>query len=77
MSHLQELAKKAGAKIDWVRLSCEEASPMSHATYIACGAPAVALVLHNRDRRTYAMCLACADHNIRNRGGVLVAEKEG
>jgi hypothetical protein len=51
---------------------CQEASILSRATYIPCCAPAVAIVYHDRDRRGYYMCLPCADHNIRNRGGKLV-----
>ena len=51
---------------------CEEASFLSKETYIPCARPAVAAVLHSKDNRYYFMCGACADHNVRNRGGVLV-----
>lgn len=47
---------------------CEEASSLSVACYIPCNASAVRLV-RNRDR-VYRMCLACANHNVRNRGAV-------
>jgi hypothetical protein len=54
---------------------CEEASHLSHKFYIPCGRPAEYIV-KNRDPRPYAMCEACADHNVRNRGAryVLTAE---
>ncbi len=55
--------------------TCQEASPLSFHNYIACGAPAVAIVFHDRDGRGYYMCAPCADHNIRNRGGRLVAQR--
>jgi hypothetical protein len=48
---------------------CEEASPMSRDFYIPCNQPAARLVYLKVDRATYRMCEACADHNIRNRGG--------
>lgn len=51
--------------------TCEEASPLSHQFYIACGRPAE-FVVKNRDPRPYAMCAACADHNVRNRGAYYV-----
>jgi hypothetical protein len=54
-------------------LTCQEASMFSHATYIACGAPAEALVWHEKDKRVWPMCKACAWHNLRNRGGRLLA----
>lgn len=37
------------------------------------GAPADAIVWHEKDRRAYFMCAGCADHNVKNRGGKLVA----
>ena len=52
---------------------CQEASIFSQSAYIACNAPAVAIVYHARDRRGYYMCLGCAHHNIKNRGGKWVA----
>lgn len=48
---------------------CEEAGPLSVEVYIPCNAPAVKLVYHSRDKRTYRMCEQCAWHNIKNRGG--------
>jgi len=30
----------------------------------------------NGDNRAYAMCFACADHNITNRRGIELARKE-
>ena len=56
---------------------CQEASILSRETYIPCNAPAVAIVHHDRDGRSYYMCHPCADHNIRNRGGKLVNALEG
>jgi hypothetical protein len=50
---------------------CQEASPFSGGTYIACGRKAEAIVFHEKDRRAFYMCAPCADHNVRNRGGVL------
>jgi len=55
---------------------CQEASILSVRKYIACGKEAVAIVYHDRDRRGYLVCLACADHNIQNRGGKLVTAKD-
>jgi hypothetical protein len=52
---------------------CQEASILSRENYIPCGARAVAIVYHHRDLRGYYMCLPCADHNCRNRDGVLIA----
>lgn len=54
---------------------CEEASPASRLTYIPCGMPA-AFMVKNRDPGPYAMCEACADHNVRNRGAHYVLSKE-
>ena len=54
-------------------IDCQEASPMSVSKYIACGAPAEALVWHEKDKRVYPMCKACAFHNIHHRGGRLLA----
>lgn len=40
---------------------------------LPCGEPAAAIVWHGRPgERQYAMCYACADHNVRNRGGRLL-----
>ncbi len=51
---------------------CQEASIFSQSSYIACNQPAAAIVYHERDARGYYMCLGCASHNIRNRGGKIV-----
>ncbi len=51
---------------------CEEASPLSRNFKIDCGRPATALVWHNKDQRAYRMCPMCADHNVTNRGGILL-----
>jgi hypothetical protein len=56
---------------------CQEASIHSREFYIPCSSPAVAVVRHEKDRRAYYMCHPCADHNIRNRGGVLVRKRRG
>lgn len=38
---------------------------------IPCGQPGAKVVFHQHDgRNVYVMCLACADHNIKNRGGI-------
>jgi len=63
-------------KIDWHRLKCEEASMFSRNTKIDCGASAEVIIWHNGDNRAYAMCFACADHNITNRRGIELARKE-
>lgn len=55
------------------RWQCQEASTASGATYIPCGEDGTKLVLSERGQRIYVMCDACADHNIRNRGAVLLA----
>ena len=52
---------------------CQEASAMSVNMKIDCGRPAVALIWHDRDQRAYRMCDGCSDHNIRNRGAILLA----
>jgi hypothetical protein len=54
--------------------TCQEASMHSRGKYIACGVPAVTIVRHDKDRRSYYMCGPCADHNVRNRGGKYVIE---
>lgn len=53
--------------------TCQEASILSYEKYIPCGQPALALVWHNGDAKAYFMCVGCADHNVRNRGVVLLA----
>lgn len=51
---------------------CQEASALSRQYYIPCGQPA-AFYVKTRDPMPYAMCEACADHNVRNRGAKIVA----
>lgn len=58
------------------RFICQEASVFSGSKYIPCGEDATKLVLSERGRRIYPMCDACADHNVQNRGAVLVATHE-
>lgn len=53
---------------------CQEASIFWVKTYIACNQKATTIIYHEKDRRGYYMCDACADHNIWNRGGKLVAK---
>lgn len=56
-------------------MRCQEASVFSRDSYIPCNGPAVAIVHHDKDRRSYYMCAGCASHNIHNRGGKLVRVK--
>jgi hypothetical protein len=56
--------------------ACQEASPYSRLCYIPCGERAVTIVYHAMDRRSYYMCAACADHNVRHRGAKLVYSTE-
>lgn len=51
--------------------TCQEASMHSRERYIPCGNIATSIVHHTKDKRSYYMCYTCADHNVRNRGGVL------
>lgn len=53
---------------------CQEASPMSMNFKIDCGVPAVGIVWHNRDQKAYPMCEPCLDHNVTNRGGILLVQ---
>ena len=50
---------------------CEEASfqPPIPGVYFPCNEPAVCRVYHENGNVTYRMCEACADHNVKNRGG--------
>jgi hypothetical protein len=62
-------------QVDFTGMKCEEASINSRETFIPCGAPAKAVVWHERDgKHTYLMCAPCAHHNVKNRGGKLIAE---
>ncbi len=54
---------------------CQEASWLSKLRYIACGQPAVAIIRHDKDQRSYYMCGPCANHNVRSRGGKVVQVK--
>lgn len=71
-----EITKESKEKIDWKKLRCTEASMFSRETKIDCGKPAEFIIWHNSDRRAYAMCDSCADHNVKNRGGIELARKE-
>lgn len=55
---------------------CQEASIYSVGFYIPCGAAAVAVVRHEKDRRSYYMCPPCTDHNVKNRGGKLILRRD-
>lgn len=57
-------------------IKCQEASSLSHRSYMACGETATKLVLSERGTRLYFMCDACASHNIAHRGAVLIAVHE-
>ena len=48
---------------------CQEASPLSRSTFVACGKDAVCIV-DNGDTHPYWMCAECAVHNVENRGAV-------
>jgi len=48
----------------------------SRETFIPCGDRATSIVWHNKDKRAYAMCFGCADHNVKNRGGIELAAKD-
>jgi hypothetical protein len=63
-------------KINWEHLTCQEASMFSYGSYIPCGKQASSIIWHNKDRRAYAMCFGCADHNVKNRGGIELAAKD-
>ena len=69
-----EAAKTEARNVCFRTARCEEASTFSREKYIPCGAPASAAVWHKKDRRMCVMCEACADHNVKNRGGVLLAQ---
>jgi hypothetical protein len=68
--------KGSAKKINWDNLRCEEASMFSKETYIPCGEPATSIIWHNKDKRSYLMCFGCADHNVKNRGGIELAAKD-
>lgn len=52
---------------------CEEASIVSHQTYIPCNRPARYLVgWARRNEGPYRMCEPCASHNVSNRGAQII-----
>lgn len=52
---------------------CEEASTLSHKFYVPCNQPAVNIVgWQGRNDTPLRMCAMCTDHNIKNRGGVII-----
>ena len=57
--------------------TCEDTSNYIRGMHITCGRPAVTTVYHERDRKSYAMCEMCADHNINNRDGQEVEDIRG
>ena len=65
--------------------TCEEANmfgvmrPGPHGPEpVPCGQQATKLVWHyGRKERPYFMCDGCADHNIRNRGGISLVQEGG
>ena len=67
--------------IDLSKIGCQEANlsgVCKPGTYdpIPCGQPGAKIIFHQHDgRNVYVMCLPCADHNIRNRGGVELVQK--
>ena len=68
--------------IDLSKCRCQEANMMGIVIAgepVPCGRPGAKVVFHQNDgRNVYVMCDGCADHNIRNRGGIeLVAKEQG
>lgn len=65
--------KPTPERMNWNNLRCQEAAFSLGANYIECGRPATHLVFHEHDgRNVYLMCDACAYHNVKNRGAVLL-----
>ena len=62
--------------IEFKGVECQETRGMIGEIYIRCLKPASAIIWHNRDRKAYPMCPMCADHNHRNRGGILLVEQK-
>lgn len=62
-------------KINWEKLTCIEASTLSMGHYIPCDREGYAIVFHHRDRTAYVMCDSCTSHNVHNRGGIILAER--
>jgi len=65
--------------INWEHTRCQEASlsgMVINDEPVPCGRPGAMVIWHNNDgRNVYVMCEMCGDHNIRNRGGIKLAEK--
>ena len=68
--------------LTWLRRgqTCQGESPHSGHRYIACGAPAVAIIdvalIDNGNSRAYAMCLRCAMSSLRFRGASVIHSKD-
>lgn len=63
------------SKPNFYGMKCQEASLFTPGFYTPCGKQASAVVWHSRDKRAYLMCAGCTDHNVRNRGGKLIAQE--
>ena len=66
--------------MDISKCKCQEATAFGlviNGEIVPCGQPGAKVVFHQRDgRHVYVMCLPCADHNIKNRGGIELVEKQ-
>jgi hypothetical protein len=68
--------------MDLSKCRCQEANMMGIMMPgtddpMPCGRPGAKVVFHQHDgRNVYVMCDGCADHNIRNRGGIELVPKE-
>lgn len=60
--------KSSRQELKAIQGGCEEASPASRDHYIPCNKPAKKMIYSKRDKKTYRMCEACADHSVKNRG---------
>lgn len=64
--------------MDLSKCKCQEANLMGiviNDEPVPCGKPGAKVVFHQNDgRHVYVMCLPCADHNIKNRGGIELVE---
>lgn len=60
--------------MDLSKCKCQEANSFGieiGGEPVPCGQPGDKVVFHQNDgRNVYVMCAPCADHNIRNRGGI-------
>ncbi len=52
---------------------CQDSAAQARSFYVPCNAPAVAVVRRNAEDRGYYMCLVCADRNLREGRGKLMA----